>query len=228
MIVLGIDTSTMRTSVGLIKDEEEIASFEITSSVNNSEDLTDMIADIFNKLDIRIQDIDLIGVGVGPGSYTGTRIAVTVARVLAQTLDKKIKAVSSLKSLSYHYEGDRVILSILDARRARGYYGIYKNNSGNIKTVKEDSVDDFEHIKKELSGQKVVILGKDSEKLIDCFKSDIDIIKLSNCQIKGSYIAKLALEEFKNSGEDEIEEVLPNYINKSQAEREYEKRKNNN
>ncbi|MDO5041677.1 MAG: tRNA (adenosine(37)-N6)-threonylcarbamoyltransferase complex dimerization subunit type 1 TsaB, partial [Peptoniphilus sp.] len=161
MIALGIDTSTMRTSVGLVDDEGEIASFEITSSVNNSEDLTDMIADIFNKLDMDIQDVDLIGVGVGPGSYTGTRIAVTVARVLAQTLGKKIKAVSSLKSLAYHYEGDRIILSILDARRSRGYYGIYKNDFGNIQTLKEDSVDTLEDIEGELKGKKAIILGKD-------------------------------------------------------------------
>ncbi|MDO5040958.1 MAG: hypothetical protein Q4D95_02600, partial [Peptoniphilus sp.] len=72
-----------------------------------------------------------------------------------------------------------------------------------------------------------IILGKDSEKLKDFFK-ETDMIRLHDSQIKGSYVARLAMEEYKADGADEIEEVLPNYINKSQAEREYEKRRCNN
>jgi tRNA threonylcarbamoyladenosine biosynthesis protein TsaB len=224
MLTLGLDTSSMRTAVGLVEDGKELASYEISGAINSSEELVTMVAEIFKKIKYEIEDLDLIGVGVGPGSYTGSRIAVTVARVFAQTLDKEIKAVSSLKSLCLNYEGDKIILPLLDARRNRAYYGIYKNKKANIETIKEDSVDELDKIKAQLMGEDVVILGRDCEKFFDYFKEDLNIISIPNHEIKGSNIARLAELEYKQDGPDDLLSVLPNYITKSQAERELEKR----
>lgn len=223
MLTLGLDTSSMRSAVGLVKDGKELASFEISESVNSSEELVAMVSEIFKKLKYNIEDVDLIGVGVGPGSFTGSRIAVTVARVFAQTLDKEIKGVSSLKSLSLNYRGDRILLPILDARRNRGYYGIYKNNNG-IETIKEDSVDQLEEIREQVKGKEILLLGRDCEKFKEFFAESCDVSLQPNHEIKGSNIARLAEIEYEKNGPDELLNVLPNYITKSQAERELEKK----
>ncbi|WP_138160007.1 tRNA (adenosine(37)-N6)-threonylcarbamoyltransferase complex dimerization subunit type 1 TsaB [Peptoniphilus catoniae] len=224
MITLGLDTSTMRTSVGLAYDNEEIASFEITSSVNNSEDLVDMVDDIFNKLKITISDVDLIGVGIGPGSYTGTRIAVTVARTLAQALNKEIKAVSSLKSLALNYQGDRRVLSLVDARRNRAYYGLYKNSEGIPVDLSCDGVEEVESLRNRLKGERLLLLGTGADKFKDFFAEEADVATIPDRYIKGSNIARLAYLEYKRTGGDNLLEVLPNYVTKSQAERELEKK----
>lgn len=224
MITLGIDTSTMRTSVGIVSDGEEIASYEITSSVNNSEDLVEMISEIFKKLDITIKDVDLFAVGVGPGSFTGTRIAVTVARTFAQTLDKEIIGVSSLKSLCLNYSGEGLLIPLIDARRNRAYFGLYKNEK-DLVTIKEDNVEDIDILIESIKEEKLVLLGKGAEKFADKFKEKFSINLPLNREIKGSNIARLGEIEYKKKGSQNLFEVLPNYINKSQAEREFEKRK---
>ena len=223
MLTLGLDTSSMRSAVGLVKDGKELASFEISESVNSSEELVAMVSEIFKKLKYNIEDIDLIGVGIGPGSFTGSRIAVTVARVFAQTLDKEIKGVSSLKSLSLNYRGDRILLPILDARRNRGYYGIYKNNN-DLETIKEDSVDQLEEIREQVKGKEILLLGRDCEKFKEFFAELCDVSLQPSHEIKGSNIARLAEIEYEKNGPDELLNVLPNYITKSQAERELEKK----
>lgn len=222
MKVLGIDTSTPKTCVGLIDDNREIASFELSGDMYNSEELVDMISDIFNKLNYKISDIDLIAVGVGPGSFTGTRIAVTIARTLAQTLNKKIKAVSSLKAMALNYKGNGIILPVVDARRDRAYYAVYENKDS-IKKLTGDSLKHIDEIILELKkfDEEIIVLGTGVDVFFDRLKSELNVVKYTDNTIHGLKIATLGQLEFESDGEDNLFEVLPNYINPSQAEREF-------
>ena len=86
MKVLGIDTSTKTTAIGLIEDEEVLCDYNLTGRVTHSESVTDMINEIFKKFEFTLEDIDLIAVGIGPGSFTGLRIGITIAKVMALPL----------------------------------------------------------------------------------------------------------------------------------------------
>ena len=81
MKVLGIDTSTKTTAIGLIDDDEVLAEYNLTGRVSHSESVTDMIEEIFEKFEFNIEEIDLIAVGIGPGSFTGLRIGITIAKL---------------------------------------------------------------------------------------------------------------------------------------------------
>ena len=89
MKVLGFDTSTMTTSVSIIEDENMLALYSLQGSVYHSESLSDMVNNILNKFDFDLSQIDLISVGIGPGSFTGVRIGLTFAKVMAQVLKKR-------------------------------------------------------------------------------------------------------------------------------------------
>ena len=102
MITLAFDTCLDKMYAVLKKDGEIISSRIVENKDNkyHSAFLISTLQEIMNENNIKPQDIDLIGVNIGPGSFTGIRACVTVARVMAQQLNCKAVGVSSLEILS--------------------------------------------------------------------------------------------------------------------------------
>lgn len=215
MLTLGIDTSTMTATVGLSDGDKEIVSYEITEGVFNSEELTDMIDDIFSHIKYTIKDVELFAVGVGPGSFTGTRIAVTMARTFAQILKKPIVGVSSLRAMSM-IDSDDDVLVLVDAKRKRAYYGLYSNDGK--KVIQEDAIKNIDEILEDIK-TPFKVTGTGAQAFVD--KLNTKIIKRN---IRGVNIAKLGELIYKERGADELEKVLPNYLAVSQAEAQFKER----
>lgn len=218
MKVLGIDTSTKTTAIGLIEDGEVLCDYNLTGRVAHSESVTDMIHEIFKKFEFSLSDIDLIAVGLGPGSFTGLRIGITIAKVMAFALDKEIIGVSSLVANSMSDDG--LVSTIVDARRGNVYASIIKNED-EPEVLFEDEIFSFEKFKDELKKyHDITIAGLDGDKFI----AEISNGKLSkNKAMKGSNIARLGLIDYKKNGSMDAFNLVPNYLKISQAEAQYEK-----
>lgn len=218
MKVLGIDTSTKTTAIGLIEDDEVLCDYNLTGRVAHSESVTDMIHEIFKKFEFALEDIDLIAVGLGPGSFTGLRIGITIAKVMAFALDKEVIGVSSLIANSMSDNG--LVSTIVDARRGNVYASIIKNED-EPEILFEDKILSFENFKEELQKyDQVTIAGLDGDKFI----KEIDNGVLSkNKAMKGSNIARLGLIDYKKNGPMDSFNLIPNYLKISQAEAQYEK-----
>lgn len=217
MKVLGIDTSTKTTAVGLVEDKETLAEYNLTGLIRHSESVTDMIDEIFKKFDFDINDIDLIAVGVGPGSFTGLRIGITIAKVLAFTLKKDIIGVSSLAANAMKDRG--TVATVADAKRKNLYASIIKNE-GEIEVLMEDKIVSIDRFKDILKDYKDVILtGIDAPNFADEFENTTLSL---NLEISGASIARLGLMEYKKRGSDNEFSIVPNYLKLSQAETQYE------
>lgn len=218
MKVLGIDTSTKTTAIGLIEDDEVLCDYNLTGRVAHSESVTDMIHEIFKKFEFTLEDIDLIAVGLGPGSFTGLRIGITIAKVMAFAIDKEVIGVSSLVANSMSDDG--LVSTIVDARRGNVYASIIKNED-EPEILFEDKILSFENFKEELQKyDQVTIAGLDGDKFI----KEIDNGVLSkNKAMKGSNIARLGLIDYKKNGSMDAFNLIPNYLKISQAEAQYEK-----
>ena len=218
MKVLGIDTSTKTTAIGIIEDDEVLCDYNLTGRVAHSESVTDMIHEIFKKFEFALEDIDLIAVGLGPGSFTGLRIGITIAKVMAFALDKEVIGVSSLVANSMSDDG--LVSTIVDARRGNVYASIIKNED-EPEILFEDKILSFEKFKEELQKyDQVTIAGLDGDKFI----KEIDNGVLSkNKAMKGSNIARLGLIDYKKNGPMDSFNLIPNYLKISQAEAQYEK-----
>ena len=96
MISLLIDTSNQALSVALNRDGKLVAEINTNFKKTHSETLLENINKLLNIGDIKKQDIDRVIVARGPGSYTGIRIAATVAKMLAKGLNIPLYSVSSL------------------------------------------------------------------------------------------------------------------------------------
>ncbi len=139
MITLAFDTCLDKMYVALKKDEKFLAAevVENRDGKYHSAFLISTIKEVLLKNDLKPENIDLIGVNIGPGSFTGIRACTTVARVMAQQLNCKTVGVSSLEILS-KLAGDNPLVA-LDARKNSAY--LYYDNeikgAVNIDSVKE-------------------------------------------------------------------------------------------
>ncbi|WP_308534373.1 tRNA (adenosine(37)-N6)-threonylcarbamoyltransferase complex dimerization subunit type 1 TsaB [uncultured Peptoniphilus sp.] len=218
MKILALDTSTRTTSLALTEDENVLGLFSLTGSVYHSESIDAMIRDIFEKFDFDINDIDLIGVGIGPGSFTGIRIGLSFAKVLAQVLKKDIVSVSSLDAPALREEG--LVAPLIDARRGLVYASLIENRE-DFKIILPDQIISIEEFSKIVGNREVTLQGVDCPKFLGYFQKARAGKFL---QMDAKYIAALALKKYKEEGAEDFYKLVPNYLKLSQAENNYANR----
>ena len=122
MLTLCIDTSYKFLALALIKDQELIAKYNEECFKGQSEALLVKVKELFEKVGLEPLAIDSICIAKGPGSYTGVRIAMTLAKVMASVARLDLYTISTLRL----YAGGREkTMVIMDARANRAYIGIY-------------------------------------------------------------------------------------------------------
>lgn len=123
MLLIGFDTCLDKMYVTLKRDDKILSSevVENTDTKYHSAFLISTLQDIMSKNSVKPQDLDLIAVNIGPGSFTGIRACTTVARVMAQQLDIKAIGISSLEILAELNNTDKKTLVALDARKNSAY-----------------------------------------------------------------------------------------------------------
>lgn len=126
MKILALDTSTEHCSVALWLDGEVILR-ETLAGQRHSELVLPMVQAVLAESGLRLQQLDGIAFGAGPGSFTGLRIGCGVAQGLAFGADLPVAAISTLEALAQGGGGERVI-ACLDARMSEVYHAIYEKS----------------------------------------------------------------------------------------------------
>ena len=124
MLLLGIDTSTKSCTCSIYDSEAGvIAETRLSVKKNHSNIVMPIVDNLFKISDLNIKDIDKIAVAIGPGSFTGVRIALGIAKGLAMALNKGLVAVNELDILeAMASDNENEIIPLIDARKERVYY----------------------------------------------------------------------------------------------------------
>ncbi len=132
--IVGIETSTTNCSVGLLHGNELVQVQEVNSGYSHSENLANMVESVLEKAGIKPEQLNAVAVGMGPGSYTGLRIGVSLAKGMAFGLNIPVIGLSSLQLMAaevrsrlIHVEDSDAFLSLLDARRMEVYASAYNS-----------------------------------------------------------------------------------------------------
>ena len=133
MITVLLDSSNTNLSVGVAKDNLLLECISYEAWQRQSEYMILELDKLFTKYDIKKEDISDVIVAKGPGSYTGVRIAITIAKTIATALDAKLYAVSSLRVLK---NDTKPSICLINARSNRSYIGVYQDT----KTLLEDQI----------------------------------------------------------------------------------------
>lgn len=142
MTILAIDTSNNPLGVALLEDDKVIGEYITNLKKNHSIRIMPAIQTLMKDCERVPADLTKIVVAKGPGSYTGVRIGVTIAKTLAWTLHIPLVGVSSLEVLASgagrHFDG--YISPLFDARRGQIYTGLYHYDNGKLEMVERDQV----------------------------------------------------------------------------------------
>ncbi|MBQ3474618.1 MAG: tRNA (adenosine(37)-N6)-threonylcarbamoyltransferase complex dimerization subunit type 1 TsaB [Bacilli bacterium] len=194
MISLFLDTSTKKLVVILIKDNEILSKKELESINDHASHLVPFIDEILKENNMTTKDINKVFVVNGPGSFTGTRIGVTVGKTLAYTNDILVVPVSSLKQYIFSSNGyDYYVSTIKDKNNL--YYGIYDSDYNDIVVDKYSTKDIYEKDISKLSGNILYITEDNQEldviELIDYYKDK----GINAHELKPNYLKKIDAEE---------------------------------
>ena len=125
MYTLFISTFRELIEIALLKNEKMISKKEQISNRNHSIYTVPLIEEILKDNKITTKELNEIIVIDGPGSFTGVRLGITVAKMLAYTLNIKIKAISSIEALTAGKNENKMIITISDPKGK--YFGIFNN-----------------------------------------------------------------------------------------------------
>ncbi|MCM3611558.1 tRNA (adenosine(37)-N6)-threonylcarbamoyltransferase complex dimerization subunit type 1 TsaB [Planococcus sp. MERTA32b] len=222
MIYLGIDTSNSPLAIALAKDDTIL--IEETSNLKINHSLTAMpaVEDLMAKAKVNPTQLTHIAVAEGPGSYTGVRIGLTIAKTLAWSLKIPLHMVSSLKVLAANGQSfNGVICPLMDARRGTAFMGAYDGES--LETVIPDQHSDVREflLKLKETRQSVLFVGTDieihKEAILEILGDQAVFAAPQNRLPRASNLIMLA----KQSDQQNVHHAVPEYRRITEAEANY-------
>lgn len=124
MKAIVMDTSNTYLVIALYENDKCIDKYQENGNKRQSEYALTYLSEMLEKNNFNILDVEEMIITIGPGSYTGQRVALTIAKTLAAISNIKIKAISSL----HGYIGNNKAISVIDARSKKIFVGVYDNN----------------------------------------------------------------------------------------------------
>ena len=227
MKVLAIDTSNHPMSVAVVEDDQLLATETLNMVRNHSIYLMPAIDKLFKLVKWQPEDVDRIAVAQGPGSYTGIRIAVSTAKVLADTLKKELVGISSLEVLARNVvpTTKEVIVPFFDARRGNVFAGAYQWQDGKLVNRIPDQHLAMKELLQQLAQlqQPILLVGHLTERIEKTMGEMPANIQLAPRPFAIPSTCQLAL-----AGEDaqpvtDIDSMIPHYLRITEAEANWQK-----
>lgn len=229
MNLLAIDSSSIAGSVAYIKEDKLIGEYYLCDKLTHSQTIMPMLEHLTKLIKFDLKTLDAIAVTSGPGSFTGLRIGVTAAKVLAFTLKVPIIGVPTLDSLAYSFSfTDYFICPIMDARRNQVYTALYQWKEDKLERLTDYlAIDLNEYLEKlQLKQNKVIFIGdgiKPYEEMIrEQLKDQAVFAPTFSSQQRASVLAAVAMQYYREGKTEDPSLFVPMYLRKSQAERERE------
>lgn len=188
MVSLVLDTSTKYLYIALIKDEIILDEAIFEGSKNHAGNSVYQIDLLLKKHNLTTADLNNIYCGYGPGSYTGVRISVTIAKMLASFSEIKLFAISSLFLAGSGYDNKNVAV-MFDARRGNSFCGCYGQH------LVDDKL-------------------RNNEEFLECIKEFEDLIIVNESNFKVNPLKVIKNAEVVN----DVDGFVPNYLRITEAE----------
>lgn len=245
MRVLAIDSSGLTATVAIVEDDQTIAEYTTNYKKTHSQTLLPMIDEMVRMVDADLKEIDAIAVAGGPGSFTGLRIGSATAKGLGLALDKPLIHVPTVDAMAYSMYGcEDIICPIMDARRKQVYTGLYsfshkKNGDGGLydepvfQVLRMQMAVPVEELIRHLNvyRRRVVFLGDGvpvyKEMLAERLKVPYSFAPSFMNRQRAAAVGALGIRYYEAGRYETAAEFRPEYLRKSQAERERAEREKN-
>jgi tRNA threonylcarbamoyladenosine biosynthesis protein TsaB len=235
VLLLGIDTATRRIGVVLANESGMLARVELGGTADPSpprhaETLAPAIAWMCEQSGVTPASFSAVAVGIGPGMFTGLRVGVTTAKVLAQSLRIPVIPVPSLDLLAYplrHAHG--LVVATIDARREQIYWAIYRPSPGGVQRESDYELGTPDDVVVELEarGHDAILCGDGVLRFREHFEAlgrRAVIAGPAHASPSLTALADLAIARYQREDFVSPHDVSPLYLRRSDAEIEWERK----
>ena len=174
MKILLIDTTTSFVTVSIIDNDVILYNYYNQITTDMSSKLIPIIDEAFSNVQFELKDIDKILVANGPGSFTGIRVGVTIAKTIAWSLNIDIVPISSLELMATTRADKKYLVPMIDARRGNVFGGIYDTE---LKCIKSDRLISLNELVKDLD-DTYEFVSYDNIEIYGLIKPNIDVLKI--------------------------------------------------
>ncbi|MBE6782801.1 MAG: tRNA (adenosine(37)-N6)-threonylcarbamoyltransferase complex dimerization subunit type 1 TsaB [Ruminococcaceae bacterium] len=227
MIVLGVDSSATAASAAIIVDGRLVSEVFSDTGLTHSQTLLPMIDSCLKMAGVSVDEINMIAVANGPGSFTGVRIGISTVKGIAFTNNVSCVEVSTLECMAYNQLSfDGIICSVMDARCNQVYTAFFESVDGcKVNRLSEDNAMSIDELGDKIAelDKKVIFVGDGADICYNKLKDRIDNICIAQLHMKkqrASSVAMCGLEKDSKKPKD----ITVNYIRLPQAQRELLKR----
>ena len=228
-MILSVDSSAVTASVALTDGDKVIKSEFVNAGLTHSETLLPMIKRVMGEH--TVDELEAIAVTAGPGSFTGLRIGAATAKGLGLALHKPIVPITTLEALAFRLAGrEGNICPMMDARRNQVYAGVYRVGDMLLECVTGQKAVSIEDYIAELNdlGDPVTVLGDGVPVHREALQQGLNVAwQEAPAHMNRQSAASVAVLGARYYDEGKIvsaEAFRPDYLRKSQAEREREAR----
>ena len=226
MKILALESSATAASVAVCEDETLLAQSFQHSGLTHSRTLMPMCRDLLENCGLTLEEMEVVAVAAGPGSFTGLRIGVAAAKGLAWPGDKPCAGVSTLEAMAWplaHLEAD--LCAVMDARRNQVYNARFQACGGILERLCPDRAIGLEELAEELKGDESpkLTVGDGAQLCCDYLNGHGIPCRLApeSSRYQSAVGVALAAEAMARRGEAVSgRELVPTYLRLSQAERE--------
>lgn len=222
MRVLGIETATWTASIGVIDGQSVLAERSLRVTGSHAQTLLPLIDDTLGAAGTALAELGLIAVSIGPGSFTGLRIGLSVAKGVALATGVALIGVPTLEAMALA-AGPRtgLVCPLLDARKHEVYGACFRWQSGALVEISAALVAAPACFAARIT-PPCLLFGDGAEVYADLWREQLgDAVELASAgQIppSGAVVARLGRERFERSGADDAGALEPLYVRKSEAE----------
>jgi tRNA threonylcarbamoyladenosine biosynthesis protein TsaB len=223
VLLLGIDTATTRVSVAIADGGSVLGAVSLAGGRRHAEQLVPAIRYLRDELHVSLGQLAAIAVDVGPGLFTGLRVGVTTAKVMAQALRVPVVGVPSLDLVAYPLRHtSRLVVVVLDARRREVFSASYRPVPGGMQRVSDYEVRAPAELLADLeSGSDEILLAGDGVSAYREEFSSLDHVELAGADHaapSAAALVELATARVEREEFQSPSELRPLYLRTSDAE----------
>lgn len=228
MLILGIETSTSRSSVALVDGDRVVASAGLGVPRRHGEFLAPAIRFCLDQAQLDMDRITGVAVGLGPGLYTGLRVGIAMAQTFASSRRLPVVGLSGLDVLAFRVRtSNRPICAAIDARRGELFWAFYRPSPGGVQREGELTLGRVDELAAEIQsfGEDVLVVGDGALTYRrELAETDAQLAGAANAWPDAAELAELAVPRFEREETLRPEELTPIYLRHADAKIGWEAR----
>lgn len=222
MRILALETSSMTGSVAALDDERLLGETLFDPKLRSAQSFAPAIDQQLAAVTWRATDVELIAVTVGPGSFTGLRVGVTAAKMLAYVAGAQVIGVNTLKAIAAQVPPEvGQVTAVLDAQRQQLFTATFARRGDDWEATTEPQIVDNEPWLAVLANG-MVVTGAGLSRLRPRLPAGVVVVDERHWTPRAATVGRIGYVEFQRGKRDDYWKLTPRYYRKSAAEEKLE------